>query len=272
METTAQLATLAIDGHVHIYPQYDWAKAITALITNLTASTQPDLPAQAIVPIGLLAESKANRFFRDVIDRGAPLINGPLQVEAGPDSDSLVIRLNGVLRGYLIAGRQLVTREKLEVLALGKDSSLPDGQSLPDALQAISELHAIPVISWSPGKWFFGRGKLVSSCIHTHSPGSFLMGDIGLRPTVWGEPRLMKQARQCGFKIIGGSDALPLAGEELWIGTTGFKVTGKFDPQKPAASIREFLTQPGTTCVPIGNQSSLCTFASRWGRNQLKAR
>jgi hypothetical protein len=236
----------------------------------LPSASHPAGPDRALTTVGLLAESKTNRFFRDVIDQGTPLTQGALQVEAGPDSDSLMIRQDGVLRGYLIAGRQLVTREKLEVLALCKNSSLPDGLPLDDTLQAVNAEQAVPVISWSPGKWFFGRGKLVAKCIQTQSPASFLLGDIGLRPTVWGIPRLMSLARQRGFKVIGGSDALPLPGEERWIGASGFMVTGAFDPQHPTSSIRALLTQPGSACVPIGQQSTLPTFACRWGMNQLK--
>ena len=270
MDSPTQHTTLAIDGHVHLYPQYDWVKAVNALISNLTTAVPPAGPGRSVITVGLLAESKTNRFFRDVRNQGTPLTQGALQVEAGPDSESLVIRQDGELRGYLIAGRQLVTREKLEVLALCKNSAVPDGHPLDDTLQAVTAEQAVPVLSWSPGKWFFGRGKLIAKSIQTQSPGSFLVGDIGLRPTVWGVPRLMSLARQRGFKVIGGSDALPLPGEERWIGASGFMVTGAFDPQHPTASIHALLTQPGSACIPIGKQSTLPAFACRWGRNQLK--
>ncbi len=256
-------STLAIDGHVHIYKEYDWADALTSLLRNLSASPHD-------IPIGLLAEGKSSHFFKEVAESTRPLVKGNLQVEAGPDSDSLVIRENGIIKGYLIAGRQLVTLEKLEVLALGKDTSLSSGQSLEATLESISREGAIPVLSWSPGKWFFGRGKLVSALIDSHPPGSFMIGDIGLRPTVWTTPCLMKKAEKRGFKIMAGSDSLPRTGESDWIGRIGFQVTGAFDPNRPAASLRAILFDPSLVFKPIGRHSSLLAFINRRGRNQLK--
>ncbi len=269
MDTT--LSTLVIDGHVHIYKHYDWADAINALITNLSHARRPLAPYQPIIPIGLLAESKANRFYNEVIERGSPLIKGSLQLEAGPDTDSLVIRDAGIIKGYLIAGRQWVTSENLEVLALGHNTIISNRLPLGETIQAITDQGAVPVLSWSPGKWFFGRGKLVNSLITSHAPGSFLIGDIGLRPTLWPVPRLIKLAERQGFKIIGGSDSLPLPGEERWIGRTGFQVTGGFDAQNPAASLRNILLSPSSEFTPVGQHSPLMAFASRWGRNQWMA-
>lgn len=267
MTDSPSISTLAIDGHVHIYDQYDWADAVRSLVGNLTLAA----PQQKVIPIGLLTESKAHRFFNSVVESGAPMIvKGPVQVEPGPDADSLVIREAGIIKGYLIAGRQLVTAEKLEILALGRNVTIPDGLPLHDALKQVSAAGAIPALSWSPGKWFFGRGKMVNSAITTSVPGSFLIGDIGLRPALWPIPGLMKRARQLGFKIMDGSDALPLPGEERWIGRTGFQVTGAFNPATPAASVRALLADPASAFTPIGQHSSLYAFISRWGRNQLK--
>jgi len=270
MENALTQSTLVVDGHVHIYPQYPWADAVKALIRNLTAAIRTTESPPHVIPLGLLTESKATRFYQNMMETGIPLTEGSLQVEAGPDTDSLIIREDGTVKGYLIAGRQIVTLEKLEVLALGKDLSIFNGLPLTDTLQAITAQGAVPVLSWSPGKWFFGRGKLVQSLINTHTPGSFLLGDIGLRPTLWPLPRLMKMAGQRGFKTICGSDSLPFPGEECWIGRTGFEITGNFNALKPATSLRAILTNPSSTFIPIGQRSSLIAFAHRWGRNQMK--
>jgi len=269
MDNTLSQTTLVVDGHVHIYAQYDWAEAVTALLENLTTARQTIAPRQNVIPVGLLAESQANHFYQVVMEAGVPLTKGSLQVEAGPDSGSLVIRDAGTVKGYLIAGRQLVTSEKLEVLALGKDTSVSSGLPIEETFKTVAAQGAMPVLSWSPGKWFFGRGKLVGSLIASHPPGSFMIGDIGLRPTAWTTPRLMELATQRGFKILGGSDSLPLPGEERWIGRAGFQVTGAFDSQKPAASVRALLQAPSSVFIPIGQHSSLIAFATRWGRNQM---
>lgn len=272
MEQTPPLSILAIDGHVHIYKQYDWADAVQSLVSNLGMAAKSLVQGgPPPILIGLLAESKSNRFYHSVLEMGAPLSKGALEVAPGPDAGSLVIRDQGVIKGYLIAGRQIVTSEKLEVLSLGTDISLPDGNSLEATLSSITAQGAVPILSWSPGKWLFKRGRVVESTLMSHSPGSFLIGDIGLRPGLLPLPSLMKLAHQRGFKMIDGSDPLPLAGEERWIGRNGFQVMGSFDPQTPAASVRTILLNPASAFTPLGVHSSLVNFAARWGRYQLRS-
>ena len=257
--------TLLIDGHVHVYPLYDWRKAIDALLTNLTPSGESEA-----IRIGILTESRTNRFFKEVTDNHVSFRNGSLQLEAGPDAGTITIRQNGIIAGYLIAGRQIVTAEKLEVLALGVDGSITDGLPVEAALNAIREQGAIPVLSWSPGKWFFGRGKMIRHLISTQPPGSFLIGDTGLRPTLWPLPGLMKLAIRRGFKVIGGSDPLPLPKEEQWLGSYGFSVTTEFDETKPVDSLRRILGNSTTDFSPIGKRCKTLCFLSRWIRNQFR--
>lgn len=261
------LTTLLIDGHIHVYPQYDRREAIESLLTHLAANGD-----KGSRRIGLLAESRACRFFQEVTANGASFHQGTLRLEAGPDTGAITIRQNGIIAGYIIAGRQIVTAEKLEVLALGVDFSLADGLPVETTVKAIRDQGAIPVLSWSPGKWFFGRGKLVENLIMTQTPGSFLMGDTGLRPTLWPLPGLMRMAARRGFKTIGGSDPLPLPGEERGTGSYGFKVTAEFDESKPAASLRTILGDPASMFTPIGKRCGTLGFLSRWIRNQLRKR
>jgi hypothetical protein len=161
-----------------------------------------------------------------------------------------------------------VTAEKLEILALGMDVSVKNGLSAEDTLKAIRAQDAVPVLSWSPGKWFFSRGKRIRALIETQAAGSFLIGDTGLRPTFWPLPSLMKMASRRGYTIIGGSDPLPLAGEECWIGTYGMTVTAEFDREKPAESLRRLLANPPPPFTPIGHRTPPFAFFSRWIRNQ----
>ena len=257
--------TLLIDGHVHIYPGYDWQKAVTNLLGNLPGSGAKDAPLM----IGLLAESKANRFYRDVLETPSRFVGGPIELSPGPDAGSIAIRSQGVVRGYLIAGRQIVTCEKLEILALGVDVSVPDGLTADETLSAIRSAGAVPVLSWSPGKWFGQRGKTIKALITHSTPDRFLIGDTGMRPTLWPLPCLMRLALKKGFTIIAGSDPMPLPGEERWVGTYGITTTAGFDSEKPATSIRRLLSCPEPRFTLTGKRSPTLSFLSRWIRNQL---
>ena len=264
MTTPDATRTILVDGHVHLHPGHDWAGMVQALLDHLQAPT----PDAVTIRVGLLAESRGCSFYRDVLRSPAAFRQGSLHLEVPADGDAIIIRDGTMIAGYLIPGRQIVTQERLEVLALGADVTVDDGLAVEPTLAAIWEQGALPVLSWSPGKWFFARGKRVSQLIEDLPPGSFLIGDTAMRPTFWPVPRLMQRARLRGFRIIGGSDPLPLPGEESMVGTYGMSLSGAFDPAKPAASLKTLLADPLTVLTTIGQRSAPIAFLSRWIRNQ----
>jgi len=243
------------------------ARAANCLLDNLSQFIVPSGRETAVF-VGLLAESQSCRFYQEILNHGKACHYGPFKLIAGPDEGAITLLKQDRIQGYLIAGRQLVTAEKLEILALGRDVSVKKGLSAEDTLQAIRSQNAVPVLSWSPGKWFFGRGKRIRNLIETQPVGSFLIGDTGLRPTFWPLPRLMKLASRRGYAIIGGSDPLPMPGEERWIGTYGMTVTTPFDPGKPAESLRHLLTNPASRFTPVGRRTPPLAFFTRWIKNQ----
>ena len=266
MSEQTPMQTLLIDAHVHIYPGYDWEKAVTNLLSNLPGAGSPDHP----LIIGMLAESKAHRFYKDVMEKPDSFTGRPIELTPGPDTGSIAIRVQGLLKGYFMAGRQIVTREKLEILALGVDVSVPDGLTANETLDSIRSASAIPVLSWSPGKWFGHRGKIIQTLITTSTPDRFMIGDTAMRPGLWPLPCLMELALKKGFQVIGGSDPLPLPGEERRVGTYGISTLAAFDPNKPGSIIRQLLRQQENHFTLIGKRSALLPFLSRWVRNQLR--
>ena len=257
-----------IDGHVHIYPGYEWHEAVSGLVNNLIVARGGIRQERPIIA-GLLAESRTCHFYRDIAGQAGGVSHGAMHLTADLDSGCLTIHSGGEIQGYLIAGRQVVTAEKLELLALGADTFIADGLPTEATLAAIISAGSIPVLSWSPGKWFGRRGAMVRHLIETHPSDQFLIGDTGLRPTLWPFPRLMKLAQNRGFKIIGGSDALPLNGEEKWVGSYGVTAEAEFDANRPAASLRRILADPATPFTPIGKRARTAAFLSRWLRNQF---
>lgn len=260
--------TLIVDGHVHIYPHYDWHKAVSCLANNLSTAWGRSGSGQPVI-VGLLAESKSCDFFNFVSRHPEGISHGAMRLKADTDPDCIIITNEGKTDGYLIAGRQVVTAEKLEILSLGVRARIEDGLPADTTVATILSAGAIPVLSWSPGKWFGRRGALVRRLIGMNAPDRFLIGDTGLRPTLWPFPALMKLAQNQGFKILGGSDALPLAGEEHWVGTCGVTMTAEFDASRPADSLRRILADPSTSFTPVGKRARTAAFLSRWLRNQF---
>ena len=58
-----------------------------------------------------------------------------------------------------IAGRQVATRERLEVLALGTTRAFEAGRTFPDTLRSVLESDALAVVPWGFGKWWGRRGR-----------------------------------------------------------------------------------------------------------------
>ena len=253
---------LWIDGHVHIYPAYDWRTAVRSLAGNIARFSGGNGPG-----IGFLAEGAGCRFFRDVREKPDLFRDGSLAIEPCGDPGALVVRQDGQALAYLVAGRQIITAERLEVLAVGADTGWADGEPAGKVLEQVLSAGAIPVLSWSPGKWFAGRGRVVRSLIESHAPGQFLLGDTALRPKGWGFPVLLTLGKRRGFKVIGGSDPLPLAGEEARLGSYGVQVRADFDPGKPAESVCRMLRYANVFYVPFGERLCPLDFAGKWVAN-----
>ena len=139
-------------------------------------------------------------------------------LECPQENEIRLIRDKDGLSLNVLPGRQVITRENIEILALACPEMIDDGQPALDVIFQLNQLNRIPVLTWSPGKWFGKRGELVERLITELDRQDFLIGDTTLRPYGWTTPWLMKRAERSGFAIVAGSDPLPFSGEESWLG------------------------------------------------------
>jgi hypothetical protein len=252
------------DAHVHVYPFYSPRLALDTLRRNLVA-----LDRNAIC-LAFLAERADCRFFADFARNGARLLDAPVELDVL--GECLVLRERNFPDLFLFAGRQIVTRERVEILALTTDVAPPDGLPAADTVGRIQESGGIPVISWAPGKWFFARKKVVADLLERFAPGSLLVGDTSLRPRGWLMPALMKQALADGFGLVAGSDPLPVPGEEAVMGTYGIEVDAPFAVSDPVNSVRAMLGKPGFCPRLRGARCGPLTAVQRLFRNHRAGR
>lgn len=148
-----------------------------------------------------------------------------------------------------VAGRQIAARERIEVLALGRDVDVPDGLSLEETLCRVRESGALPVLPWGVGKWSGRRGALVAAILDQPA-GELYLGDNSNRLRLAGTPRLLREARERGLIVLPGSDPLPFASHARRAGSFGFVLEGTLDPLRPAADllrrVRALREQPRT--------------------------
>lgn len=262
---------VAVDGHVHVYPCHDAGRALRGLCGALSGAAARAAPGQgAPVVVALLAERADCCFFRQ-IGMGRAKADG-VAVRALPDPDAFMLETNGDAALYLVAGRQVVTAERVEVLSLTRDFMIPDGLPLAEAVQRVRDAGAVPALSWAPGKWLLGRGGMVRRAILEARPGEMLLCDSSLRPRGWPEPAAMRLARKRGLGIAAGSDPLPFPGEESIAGVYGFMLRCRFDPGAPAVSIRAAMLEPGAALTRIGKRCSIHKVIQRLGRNMAVKR
>jgi hypothetical protein len=239
---------VVVDTHVHLYRCFDPVSALSHGARNLLKHVAADEPFVCVL---VLTEPHGLCCFAQLRSGEMPLAGCAVDHSA----DTNAIRVRGLSTPLiLVSGRQIATIEGLEVLALAADEATPDGLSLAQTLSRISATGAVPVLPWSPGKWTLRRAAVVRDAISRHPSDSLLIGDSSLRPRAWPESRFMSLARSRGFRVVAGSDPLPFAGEERWIGGYAIVARGDFDPEHPALSLRRLLLSPETRVTIAGRR------------------
>lgn len=258
---------LIIDGHVHIYDCYNLDHFFSHGVQNLEhfyeALYSNGSPFELIL---LLTEAKENDFFNHFKEIGS--YNGGDKYRFVPtkEDESLELVKNGKRLCYLIRGRQIVTKEDLEVLHIGSKDTLLDGLPINEVVDIILEKKNIAVLAWGFGKWWFKRGKIIRNQIERFQHPLVLMGDNSGRPIFLPFPQLFKLAKKLNYSIINGSDSLPFKGEEYKVGSYGFSVEGEFVEDEPAKSLRDILTTDNPNINYFGKRDNMINFF----RRQLK--
>jgi hypothetical protein len=224
-----------VDAHVHFHPCFDLQTFLDGALRNFRNARK----AAEGTGYLLLTESAGAHWFqrwRDGLNAG-----GGWRFELTPEDESLLAVSGTGERLVLVAGRQIVTRERLEVLALGRDLELPDGLPLVETLERVRESEALPVLPWGFGKWWGRRGAVVAETLG--HDGELFLGDNGGR--LGPEPALFRQARKLGIRLLPGSDPLPFARHAGLAGSYGFVLPHAVDTDRPAATLLRRIRESG---------------------------
>ncbi|WP_417913638.1 hypothetical protein [Candidatus Electronema sp. JM] len=251
--------TFLADTHLHLYSCYNLDCAFSGLLDRLAAE-------DAQIPcFGCLAERAGCNFYAQIQAGKIVLRDFSLQ----SDSRQLILQRTSDGRQLtLLPGRQIVAAERIEVLALCTDALFADGLPAAELIKAIREQNGVPVLPWSPGKWFFQRGKVIDQLLRRFSPQDVLIGDVSLRPQGWPLPLLMRKAKRLGYQIISGSDPLPFSGEEAQFGKFGSRIICAETGLSPDDALRSLLRGEGDA-ISIGIRSTFLELLRRLRYNQV---
>lgn len=257
-----QAPALLIDAHVHLHDCYPPQRFLDHAADNFERAAREHGWTPAAPGVLLLSESAGVDWFGRLAAEAAgaaDLALGSWGLEATPDPSALLAR-SGTRRLLLVSGRQVVTREGLEVLLLATRGTVPDRIPIREVLAEGERLGALRVIPWGAGKWLFERGRLLSELIEATQPGNgFFLGDSAGRPGFWGSPRHFGAAARRGIRVLPGTDPLPLPGEVTRPGSYGFRLEPSADLSLPA-EIKAALGRPDARLTPFGRLERLGPF------------
>jgi hypothetical protein len=214
----------------------------------------------------MLAEMRAARWF-DSVHTGSRVGSWSLEPQAEEASSLCAVAGNKQL--LIVAGRQVVTSEGIEVLTLGTRTVIADGQPIAETVAAARDAHALIVLPWGAGKWLGGRGRIVNSTLKGALGTPLFPGDNGGRPLFWPKPDVFASATQSNRPLVSGTDPLPLPGEEMRVGSFGFWINEPIAATTPARALYDRLSSGGAKGVTaFGSLQGPVAFV----RNQLALR
>jgi len=260
-----------VDAHVHIHDCFDLHQFFDAAARNFALHTSKSSSTTLNKYVLCLTESYGAEKFEELARRADVKPANVRMSEASwsfghSSEDKCLIAVHPDLGEIaIVAGRQIVTAERLEILALGSVGKWEDGLAVSDVVQSVIDSGAIPVLPWGFGKWLGRRSSIVASLIENFSDGSLYLGDNSGRPGMMPVPAEFTAASGSAMRILPGSDPLPFKSEYDRAGSFGFYVDDVSDREGVWSGLRTMLRQGDGSLHCYGSLESPFRFV----RNQV---
>jgi len=260
---SSQTSWLLADGHVHFYPFFRDDACLQWAQRNFKRAAADLRLTGSVDHVLFLAETAAEDWFAGRKEASA---SGPENYIPGyrcletDESNSLCFENEASEKIFVIAGRQIVSQARLEVLALGLASPYPDGQPLKKIIADLGKAGCTAILPWGVGKWTGKRRGVIAGLLSERRNGAFQLGDSGNRPFFWPFPTFSGSVSGPRLLNLAGSDPLPLTGQERRIGSRGFLVAEAFDRQHPYQSFQRIIMSDSATIKSFGTQRGLFSF------------
>jgi hypothetical protein len=253
-------ASLQLDAHVHFYDCFEPCEFLEAAYNNLSSAANADESVKILLLTETQKESGFMRLRQAAESKQAFCEAGDSwYCELTAEAESLLLTSSSGKQLYVIAGRQIVCREGLEVHALATAEPFDDGQPLVEVIESINACGAVVALPWGAGKWLGKRGKLLSAMSKHLSNCGVFISDSGIRPRGWPASSLFKAE----LKVISGTDPLPIADEAMRVGSYGFSAVSDWNPDRPAESVRTMMKKGKFKAALFGRPQAVIQFLLR---------
>ncbi len=266
--------SILIDAHIHVHPSVSIDRLLDAAWENFTHISK-ELSAPPFSYVLMLAEGKQNNVFSTLLANSQTIATPPTKgwdYVQTKETNSVIARQDDK-NIFIIAGRQLISNEQLELLALFCPRIFKDNDhSLKTLAQLVTDEGGIPLLAWGVGKWMGKRRKIIEDFLTEPPVPHFFVGDNGNRPIFWPHPRLLNNAQQQGIVSIAGSDPLPIKNHELRAGSYGGYIEEEcLNEDTPAETLKKILIS-SPRIIPFGRRAGLISFFSDQIQANLKKR
>ena len=247
---------LFIDAHVHMHPCYRFENLVTSAFSNFLTAERAAGEDGAML-LMFVAELSGSSHFTSLQEEAHGEISAEQKWQVTPTAEpgSLILAHSDFEDRtiILISGEQIITRENIEVLAIGCSPSPAAGMKLSETVHSALSSGGIAILPWGVGKWLGERGRIIDNFLaHERLPLLFL-GDNGSRPPFWPVPRFKPSSRESYRRLLSGTDPLPLRGEEQRVGNFGSFLPGTLDQSTPFASLKSILGAEETKISGYGH-------------------
>ncbi|MEL7013913.1 MAG: hypothetical protein AAFO72_11605 [Pseudomonadota bacterium] len=247
---------IAVDAHVHFYPGANLGDALNAAWHNLGDACRAKGCTPGALCLLLTETASDNAFGALSAQRDAPK---GWEICVLPDDPAALraVRAKDGAELVIVAGRQIISVEQVEILAYATTDRPLDGKPLSEIVEMLRTAGTPAVLPWGLGKWMGARGRIVSRFFDAAATGEVMLGDNAGRPVGWPTPPLFRNASARAVPILPGSDPLPIPGAEKEIGSFGFVLGGALERQRPAEDLRTRLLALDRQPPVIGRRQHL---------------
>lgn len=243
-----------VDAHVHLRDVHEPGAVLDGAVAHFARSAMR-LGARECEGVLMLAEAAGEHGFDRLAasERGI----GRWRIEMGREPNAVRARRDDDQSLWIFNGRQVATREGLEVLTLLSGVEIEDGLGVRETIERGLEAGALVTLPWGFGKWTGGRKKLMAELVRAFAGRGVVLGDSAGRPAGLGEGAVFGLGRELGMAVLPGTDPLPIPGHRGRAGRYGLWFEGRLDPERPLTDLRGRVSGPMGADATIGRRDGL---------------
>ena len=261
-----------LDAHVHVHDCFDVSDFLDHAHDNFQHAAREYRGSERFNGILLLTESSGANWFeklRRSVGSSTHMRNN-WRVSTNDEANSLTASSRPGKELSIVAGRQIVTAERLEILALGLADEMQNGRPIDEIVPAVQATGALCVLPWGFGKWTGKRKRIVRNILRSDLGRNFFLGDNSGRPALLPAPAEFKMATGKHVKILPGSDPLPFESQVSAVGRFGFVLDRAIDKSRPFYEISRCLLYDNERPRPYGLSERLLPFVRHQIAMQLR--